>query len=104
MSLVIRSFDEFSALDNNKLEEMWSIVLFEEPEESADEIEKTTFAGLLDMLYDEWASKENTLNIQNQPSKAFASADVLDILQTIFTDCFMKSPNFEVAISDIEKG
>lgn len=102
MISVIRAFDEFSSLDDNKIEEMWNIVLFEEPDYSAEDIDKDNLIGLLDMLYEEWVAKENSLIMQSQ-AKAFASSDVLDILQTINSECFKNEANFEVSIDDIEK-
>lgn len=78
-------------------------MLFEEPDETADEIQKESLVGLLDMIYEEWVAKDSAVVADNQP-KAFASADVLDILQTIYTECFRKVANFQVTMNDIDKG
>lgn len=80
-------------------------MLFEEAEDTED-IEKNSLVGLIDMLYDEWVIKESSNSSQTlapQP-KAFSSSDILDILQTIQRECFKLVPNYEVNLSDMEKG
>lgn len=98
----MQSFGHFGHLDTNKLEEMWNILLFEDADDNSQDIDRDNLSGLIDMLYEEMGSKD----IQKQPpqSKIYASSDVLDILQTVYQDCFKTAPNFEVKMGEIERG
>lgn len=98
----MRAFEQFANLETNKLEEMWNILLFEETEDSSEDIDKENLASLIDMLYEEVGPKGGPS--QAPQSKIFSSSDVLDILQTVYQDCFKTTPNFEVKMGDIEQG
>ena len=98
----MRSFDELGPLDSNKLEEMWNILLFEEADDTASNIEKDSLVCLIDMLFEEMSGKAGPPVLAT--AKAFASNDILDILQTVHQVLFKSSFNFEVKSADIEQG
>lgn len=98
----MQSFDEIGPLEVNKLEEMWNILLFEDAEDNPQDIDKDSLSGLIDMLYEEVGAKETQR--ESPQTKMYASSDVLDILQTVYQDCFKGTPNFEVKMGDIERG
>lgn len=97
----MRAFELFSHLETSKLEEMWRILLSEESDDNAQDIDKENLVSLLDMLYEELSTKDSQ-KVAAQP-KAYSSSEVLDILLTIFEDFFVTTVNFEVRMVDIEK-
>jgi hypothetical protein len=70
-------------------------------DDTAQDIDKENLMSLLDMLYDEMSARDSP-KVAAQP-RAYSSSDVLDILQTVFQDCFVSTANFEVRIDDIDK-
>ena len=98
----MQSFDEIGPLEVNKLEEMWNILLFEDAEDNPHDIDKESLSGLIDMLYEEVGTRE--IQRPAPQTKIFASSDVLDILQTVYQECFKSTPNFEVKMGDVERG
>lgn len=78
-------------------------MLSEETDGAQVDIDKDNFVGLLDLLYEEWIANENSIMIQSQ-AKAFATSDVLDIIQTVYYGCFKNDSCLEVSISEVQKG
>lgn len=80
---------------------MWNILLFEDADDTAQDIDKDNLTALLDMLFEEMGSETTK---QPQVAKVFASGDVLDILQSINQECFKNTFCYETKMGDIDKG
>ena len=61
---MIRSLDEFKEFDNEKLADMWNILILDEPSDSQDILSKVNVANLIDMLYEDWESKNSVQAVQ----------------------------------------
>ena len=85
---------------------MWNILILDEPSDSQDILSKVNVANLIDMLYEDWESKNSVQAVQIQAvePKNFSNADILEILKTINRECFKLVPNFEVSVQEVEKG
>ena len=81
---------------------MWNILQFEEADDNCSDIGKENLMDLIDMLFEEVETR--SISAPHQQLKAFASLDVLDILQTVYQDCFKSTLRFELTIGEISKG
>lgn len=83
---------------------MWNILILEEPADHQDVLDKQNVVNLLDVLFEDFESKAAATFEEPAETRHYSNADVLDILRVVHRECFQTVPNFEVSLTEVEKG
>lgn len=118
---VLRSFkDEMDWVGEEKIEDMWGILAQAEGEQGEKRmvVHKDSVVGLVEMMVEDYQQKKESQKQKSMSSnpyalppqtksrshdRAFSNSEILEILRSIFQQCFRIVPNYEVSLGELEK-
>jgi hypothetical protein len=116
----IRRFHEFSTIEDQKIEQIFLVLLEGNQEEHSkhrsNTIDVESLESVLDMLYEDHQSKHQTsVSVPKLPlgsnmipqvpqrPKVYANSEILKILQKIFDNTFRQTHVYEVSSATLEQ-